>query len=344
MVIELGCVCGTKRVRVGPYPAKGNELMRRLLLVGLIIGLVASVLLVLPGVRSRVRAIIRPEPPPRITPLALNISAATAVPTRTSVTSLTPTFPRPTRTVLAVTPVTEPVRVSPTATPLPTAIPTPTPIMVNGRTYAAYIPAATKAGQFYQYSCEFDAAWVILATYGFDLSGDELIAAIDHDQSVELYIEETAEGFVIHGGDITNAYSGDYTKNFLARSTATAMRKVFERYGLTTTLVQDPAGIEAALQRGWLVWIKNTVDFKPWRPAIWKMPDGRTHRTVLGNDHAVVVIGYNDAGVAIRDVLGPTSSNWQRPYEYEVDWATFLAVWEAQSFDGLAVKPPSTAR
>lgn len=227
--------------------------------------------------------------------------------------------------------------------PAPTAIPTPTSIVVNGRTYTAYIPAATKEGQFYQYSCEFDAAWVIMATYGFDVSGDELIAAIDHDRSIEPYIEETSEGFVIQGGDIANAYSGDYTKSFLARSTATAMRKVFERYGLTTTLVQDRAGIEAALQRGWLVWIKNTVDFKPWRPAIWKMPDGRTHRTVLGNDHAVVVIGYNDAGVVIRDVLGPTSSNWQRPYEYQVDWATFLAVWEAQSFDGLAVAPPSTA-
>jgi hypothetical protein len=49
------------------------------------------------------------------------------------------------------------------------------------------------------------------------------------------------------------------------------------------------------------------------------------------------VIGFNAKSVVIRDVLGPTSSNWQRPYEYEVDWETFLHTWEAQSFDGLAV-------
>jgi hypothetical protein len=50
-------------------------------------------------------------------------------------------------------------------------------------------------------------------------------------------------------------------------------------------------------------------------------------------------MGYNDEVVVIRDVLGPTSTNWQRPYEYEVPWDTFLAVWEAQGFDGVAVAP-----
>jgi hypothetical protein len=44
----------------------------------------------------------------------------------------------------------------------------------------------------------------------------------------------------------------------------------------------------------------------------------------------------------IRDVLGPTSSNWQRPYEYEVGWPAFLAAWGAQSFDALAVYPPGS--
>ena len=61
---------------------------------------------------------------------------------------------------------------------------------------------------------------------------------------------------------------------------------------------------------------------------------------MLGNDHAVVVIGFNADSVVIRDVLGPTSTNRQRPYEYEVDWSTFLASWEAQEFDGLVVSPP----
>ena len=87
--------------------------------------------------------------------------------------------------------------------------------------------------------------------------------------------------------------------------------------------------------------MKATVDFLPWQAATWITPDGDEVETVFSNDHAVVAIGYNDDGVVIRDVLGPTSTNWNRPTEYEVDWDTFLAVWEAQSFDGLAVAPPA---
>ena len=41
-------------------------------------------------------------------------------------------------------------------------------ITPDGRYYDAYVPAATKPGQFYQYSCEFDASWVVLATFGYD--------------------------------------------------------------------------------------------------------------------------------------------------------------------------------
>jgi hypothetical protein len=53
-------------------------------------------------------------------------------------------------------------------------------------------------------------------------------------------------------------------------------------------------------------------------------------------------MGFNANTVVIRDVLGPTSSNWQRPYEYEVGWPAFLAAWGAQSFDALAVYPPGS--
>lgn len=334
--------------------------------------------LVVPDVRSRVRALVRPAPPPQITPLAMSVpsqplptdAAQTAVadaPTATSAATNTPqataspqtatqTADAPTATSAAAdtaerpaiaTPIVPTLTPAPTITPpAPTATVAPTagPIEVNGRFFDAYIPAATKPQQFYQYSCEFDAAWVILTTYGIAVSGDELISRVDHDRSIEPYIQETAQGFLIHGGDITSAFSGDYTKNFLARSTGMAMRKLFERYELETSLVNDRAGLEAALRSGSLVWMKTTVDFNTWRPATWIMPDGRTHRTVVGNDHAVVVMGFSERGVVIRDVLGPTSSNRQRPYEYEVDWATFMKVWEAQSFDGLAVAPPQHGR
>ncbi|NTU80967.1 MAG: hypothetical protein HGA45_16565, partial [Chloroflexales bacterium] len=226
-----------------------------------------------------------------------------------------------------------------TTTPPPTPSPTPAPVRVNGRLYDAYIPAAVKQGQAYQYSCEFDAAWVVMQTFGVDVDVETIIARTPQDTTVEPSFAETGDGFVISGGDIRRAFSGDYRTSFLARSSGTALIPVFASFGLRAEPVGDRAGVEAALRRGALVWMKTTVDFKPWRPATWVTPDGSRLRTVLGNDHAVVVIGYNRDAVVIRDVLGPTSTNHQRPLEYEVTWETFLWAWEAQAFDGLAVAP-----
>lgn len=263
----------------------------------------------------------------------------TRTPTRTVKPNVTATRTR-TRTS---TP-TKTVKPSPTATrtltPVPPkASPSPTPkkIVVRGKSYDAYVPAATKAHQEYHYSCEFDAAWVVLKTNGFDVSVAQQASIVGVTTGREPYYKETSKGIFIYGGDITKHYSGDYKTNFLARSTGTAMRKVFEKYGLRVTPVNSREGIQAALLRGELVWIKTTVDFKPWRPATWVMPDGRTYKTVLGNDHAVVVMGFNKDVVVIRDVLGPTSTGTSRLYEYEVPWAKFMASWGAQSFDGLAV-------
>ncbi len=320
--------------------------MRRILLVAVVLLAAGTILINVPAVRSRVRAIVLPEPPPRITPLALSLPVASAppVPTPTAVpaaTAVPSDTPLPTLEQATAEPTGTPTQAPPTATPEPpTATLEPTAIVVNGVKFDALIPAATKEGQFFQYSCEFDAAWVILATYGIQATGEELIGAVDHDTSVEPYIEETAQGIQIVGGDIENAFSGDYRKNFLARSTASAMRKLFSRYNLESEPVRDRPALEAALRAGRLVWIKTTVDFKPWRPATWVTPNGKTYQTVLGNDHAVVVMGFSERGVLIRDVLGPTSSNRNRPYEYEVDWDSFMAAWGAQSFDGLAVAPP----
>ncbi len=319
--------------------------MRRLVVSMLAVVFLASASLTLPALRTQIRALVRREPPPRITPLAVvvDLPAPTSRSTYAATASAMPD-PSPSQSpAISPTPLSAQAlrpAVLPTSTPEPTNIPSPTAIERNGRVYDAYIPAATKPTQFFQYSCEFDAAWVILSTYGIDIAADELVNAIDHDRTIEPAIKETREGFLIYGGDITRAYSGDYTKNFLARTTGLAMRAVFERYGLRTAMVRDRAGIERALRLGHLVWLKTTVDFNQWRPATWVMPDGRTYQTVLGNDHAVVAMGFSERGVVIRDVLGPTSTNRRRPYEYEVDWETFLAAWGAQSFDGVAVAPP----
>jgi hypothetical protein len=222
-------------------------------------------------------------------------------------------------------------------------------VVVNGRRYDAYIPAAIKTKQYYHFTCEFDAAWVIFETYGFHVTLDDQIAAVGLDKSVEPYYEEKKDGTaVIYGGDIGEMYSGHYDENFLARSSGQAFRKVFERYGLRTTPVHTRKDLQDALLRGELVWIKATADFKPGKESIWIKPDGevfktedgQVYKTVLGNDHAAVVIGFNDEVVVIRDVLGPTSTNWNRKYEYELPWQKFLTIWASQSNDGLAVAPP----
>jgi hypothetical protein len=212
-------------------------------------------------------------------------------------------------------------------------------VVVNGQEYDAYIPAATKDSQFEHYTCEFDAAWVVLKTFGYDVGLEEMIEIVGHDTRVEPWYEETPDGVVIHGGDVTTAFSGDYYNNFLARTTGRAIRPLFEAYDLKINRVKTRPQMERALRGGRLIWIKTTVDFKDWVPATWVMPDGKSYKTVLGNDHSVVVMGFNDHGVVIRDVLGPTSSNWNRVYEYEVDWETFLWAWGSHGFDGLAVGP-----
>src|SRR5688500_6700393 len=74
-----------------------------------------------------------------------------------------------------------------------TATPSPNPqskVIVNGRMYDAYLPAATKSKQAYQYSCEFDAAWVILKTHGFDVSIERQAEIVGISRGREPYYKE----------------------------------------------------------------------------------------------------------------------------------------------------------
>jgi len=215
-----------------------------------------------------------------------------------------------------------------------------TPPMVSDiSAYDAYIPTACKTGPFYTYTCEFDASWAVMKTFGIDAPLEEQVAAIKVDRRIEPYYRETAGGFVIYGGDITQAYSGDFTSSFLARTTGDGFRRVFTYYGLRSTKVQTRERIEQHLRKGRIIWIKMTVDFKEWRTATWITPEGVQLPVVFSNDHAAIVIGYNSEVAVIRDVLGPTSTNYQRAYEYEVPWDLFMHCWGAQSYDGLAVGP-----
>ncbi|CAN5350783.1 hypothetical protein BH09CHL1_BH09CHL1_18790 [soil metagenome] len=207
-------------------------------------------------------------------------------------------------------------------------------------TYMAYIPTASKTGQYAHYTCEFDAAWAIMKTYGVESTLERQLEVIGVDRDPEPYYTEDASGIYVYGGDLEKNYCGDWESNFLARSRGKAMRKVFESYGLSVRGVHDRKGIEDCLKKNRLIFIKTTVDFKPWVPATWITPDNKQYPVVLGNDHAVVVMGYDEHVVVIRDVLGPTSTNWERPYEYEVYWNQFLSCWGAQGSDGLAVWVP----
>jgi hypothetical protein len=205
--------------------------------------------------------------------------------------------------------------------------------------YRAYVPTASKTGPFYIYTCEFDSAWAILKTFGIDSTLEDQLSLIPIDYRLEPYYEWTDAGVFIYGGDITTAYSGDYTSNLLCRTTTPVMASIFEHYGLNTFRVRTRRRIEHHLRRGRPVLIKMPVDFKDWIPATWITPEGKRLSVVLSNDHAMIVIGYDDEFVVIRDVLGPTDTNWNRQYEIEVSWDRFLTCWASQGNDGLAVGP-----
>ena len=213
------------------------------------------------------------------------------------------------------------------------------PVISDGTTWSAYIQQPIKEGQDFHFTCEFDSAWIILKSYGHDLDLQEQLAIVGHDLSIEPYWEDTDRGTIVQGGDIEEMYSGDYDKNILARATGNAVRKVFESVDLTVEVTPDRPLIEAALLRGEPVFFKATVDFLDWKPATWVTPDGDEFPVVLTNDHALVVMGFDETDVIIRDPLGPTTTNETRPWQYRVSWERFLEVIEAQGNDALAIGP-----
>ena len=115
------------------------------------------------------------------------------------------------------------------------------------------------------------------------------------------------------------------------------MSKVFTGRGLGVTRTPDRSTIEAALLRGEPVYFKSTVDMMPWREAVWYTPAGDQYPVVFSNDHALTVMGFNQSHVIIRDPLGPTSTNWERPWQWYTTWDRFLAVLASQGNDAIAV-------
>lgn len=218
------------------------------------------------------------------------------------------------------------------------------PVEADGALWDAYIRLPIKQGQDFHYTCEFDSSWIILKAYGHDLTLEQQLAIVGHDRSIEPWYEETANGVIVWGGEFQEYFSGSYEDNFLARARCSAIAKVFKAVNLRVTVADTRELIEAALLRGEPVFFKSTVDFLDWVPATWVTPSGAEFPVVLGNDHALIVMGFNGDDVIIRDPLGPTSTNARRPWQYRVSWPRFLEVLAAQGNDAIAVAPaPATA-
>jgi hypothetical protein len=213
------------------------------------------------------------------------------------------------------------------------------PVVTAEGEWHAYIQLPIKEGQDFHYTCEFDSSWIVLKAYGFDLTLDDQLGVVGHDLSVEPWWEEAPGRITVYGGDIAEMYSGNYRENLLARARTTAVRKVFDHVGLVSTDAQDRTSTEQALLAGHPVYFKSTVDFLDWDQATWVCPDGDTYPVVLTNDHALIVMGFNDHDVIIRDPLGPTTTNEIRPWQYRVSWDRYLAVIAAQGNDAVAVSP-----
>ncbi|MBA3274763.1 MAG: C39 family peptidase [Chloroflexia bacterium] len=213
------------------------------------------------------------------------------------------------------------------------------PTFADNRAWDAYIQVPIKAGQDFSYTCEFDSSWIVLTAYGQQMTLDEQLDIVGHDLSFEPYWEETASGFVIYGGDIEEKYSGDYRENLLARARTTAVRKVFDAVELSVTETPGRASTETALLAGQPVFFKSTVDMLDWDPTTWLCPDGDEFPVVLTNDHALVLMGFNDEDVIVRDPLGPTTTNEIRPWQYRVSWDRYLDVIASQGNDAIAIGP-----
>lgn len=213
------------------------------------------------------------------------------------------------------------------------------PVTIDGRTYTAYTETVIKQGQWDLYTCEFDVAYMIMATFGVETTLDELVGYVGFDNPFEPYAEETPSGIIIHGGDISTAFCGDLSSNTYSKTRGSAITRAFEGFDFTVETVSSRKAVEAGLSAGKLMWMKTTVDFTEFVPTRWQTPDGTVFPTAYENDHCVAAIGYDDDTVIIRDSLGPTNTNWDRPWEYDVPWDLFLECWGSSGHDGLLISP-----
>ena len=215
-------------------------------------------------------------------------------------------------------------------------------VTADEQEWHAYIQLPVKEGQYDHFTCEFDSAEIILRAYGSNLTLEDQMTIVGQDNSIVPEADDSGPIVIIHGGDIDEHFCGFVDTNILSRARGNAVRKVFDHEDLKVTVTSTRESIETALLAGEPVWFKSTVDFLDWDPSIWITPDGDEFPVVYTNDHALIVMGFNERDVIIRDPLGPTSTNERRPWQYMVSWERFLDVFASQGNDGLAIGPRSS--
>jgi len=217
------------------------------------------------------------------------------------------------------------------------------PISAASMTWDAYIQLPIKEGQDFHYTCEFDSSAILLEAGGHPMDLQQQLDIVGQDLSVEPYWEETPSEITVYGGNIAEMYSGDYKENILARARTSAVRKVFDAVGMPVASTPDRPSIEEALLAGLPVYFKSTVDFLSWRAATWVTPEGEEYPVVLTNDHALIVMGFNDTHVIIRDPRGPTTTNTTGPWQYHVTCERYLEVIAAEGNDAISVGPAASS-
>ena len=166
------------------------------------------------------------------------------------------------------------------------------------------VPATPQA---WALSCEYAATSAATAMYGTVVTQWRLRASIDTDPNPH-------KGF---RGDITGAPGGTTDYGVYAEPIAAALHQ----YGFTHSYVfyggLDNLRAEIAAGRPVVVWVTGT-----WKPSSRQVlrDDAGDRYSLIPDEHAVTVYGYDGDGIWVMDPAGPD--------KYRVSWDRFLTGWD----------------
>ncbi len=192
-------------------------------------------------------------------------------------------------------------------------------VTFNGAQSVAASPTSYKLldlpamGQVWNLSCEYAATSAATAFYGSMITQQSFLDAIGYNNNPHM-------GF---RGRITGPWGGTRDYGVYAEPIATALHSFgFTRsyffYGGVDTLKD-----EIAANHPVVVWITGTYRSS----SRFIVQDGDETYSLIPNEHAVTVYGYDDVGVWVMD---PSTAT-----KYRVGWGVFLNAWN--QFDGMGL-------